>query len=275
MAVSFHAGGSATSASSVTVGWTVPGNITAGDIWICSASLRGGSTVTISNVPAGFTLIARVDAGAVVTNETLVVYWYKAIGNETGTFATITLSATSKSATVTDAFSGVNTTTPIVSGSVVTNSAITGSGAAVNIPAFNAGQADYCVEGFQGESASHPLTLVGGTSPAPTTTESPFTSGGAGATNVGMGAGYTTTNTFVGTPSWSINGSTGDTYGTVAFTLDVAATAAFVGRPIDVNNETAQPQLGRVGHVRTSSTLTPFAKPPNSAIAVNAVRTSG
>lgn len=147
------------------------------------AVFRMGSGGTISGVPSGFTQIARVDQGSGSTNCTIVAYSYTALGTESGNFATITLSAASKHATLTVAFSGVNTTTPI-SGTVQTGSGTTSatSGTEQAIPT---GDAVIAFIGEQG-NAGLPGISTGGMSSA----GSGNTTGGSAATNVGIVAAY-------------------------------------------------------------------------------------
>ncbi len=223
MAVAYHNGTSNidASTSAATVPWLVPASPTAGEIWICSAVFRGGSGATISGVHAGFNLIQRVDSGSGSTNCTVVCYWYEATGTESGTLGTITLSGASRHFTITDAFSGCNLTTPIVSGSINTT---TNAGTGIVPSAFTLGQADYGFFGTQGGSAVTPMTGIG--SPTPTATEDGNASGGSQATDVQGSGGYTTTSTGYSSPSWTGGGIGVTTGAGMGFTLDAAAAAS-------------------------------------------------
>lgn len=215
MAVAFRNGTSNNNAStaSTTIRFLTPATPTAGDIWICTANFRGGSTVTISGVPAGFHLIQRVDSGSATTANTLVSYWYQALGSESGTFATITISASSKYTTITDAFSGVNQTVPVPAASISSTSS-SGINIVSNWPNFTPGQLGYAVGGMQGGTGAS-LSDGAGLN----TTEGPNTTGGSGATNVLQQGGWDTTAADSGaTLDWNITGGATDTF--LTFTID-------------------------------------------------------
>lgn len=212
------------STASATITWLCPatqGEIVAGDVWILSAGFRAGSGVTISGVPGSFTLIGRVDQGSGATVSTSVAYWYVALGSETAgaTLGTITLSASSKYATVTFAFSGVNTTTPI-SGSVVTGSGTTAATTGT-LAACPADGAVVGVESFQGASSTLGR-MSGATSGVLTEGNATGASGGSAATNVASEQDYIIGSAVSQTYSTQTNAGASTTTG-MAFILAAAA----------------------------------------------------
>jgi hypothetical protein len=236
MAVAFRTGigNLDTSISATTVPFSVPGTVIAGDIWICSAGFRAGSTVTISGVPASFHLILRVDAGSGTTVATSVSYWYLVVGGETGTsWQTITLSAASKHATIVDGFSGCNTTTPIVVGSVVsgvgTTSATTASG-----PGAAVGQGVYGVDVWQGGANSGGSIGYGGGTLLQTENVA-GTTGGSASSNVGIEGVFGQGAISSGTAS---RADSLTTQALLCFTLDVSAVAG--GLPQSTIHNTAR-----------------------------------
>lgn len=221
MAVGFHNGTSNNNASTAatSASFNAPASPTAGEIWICTAMFRGGSTAAITGVPASFHLIQRTDSGSGATNVTMVTYWYLAVGGEGAGFATITIPS-SKYCTITEAFTGCNPTTPVVAASVQSSGAVATT-TSVTSAAYSAGQGFYAVGAQQGTADSAAITGSG-----TSVLTQPSATGGSAATNVG-GADHTNvTNTTSGGVSFSVAAKTG-TASTVAiqtFTLDVAST---------------------------------------------------
>lgn len=220
MAVAFHntVDNINTSTASTTVTFNAPASPAAGEIWICTACFRGGSSATITGVPATFHLIDRIDSGSGSTNVTLVAYWYLATGAEGAGFATLTISSSKYVAQV-SAFSGCNTTTPVVSGSVQSAGNLTTT-ASVTASAFATGQLAYGSAAQQG-GTSESLTDTNGVVLNDTRQT---TTGGSGATNVGMQGGYTT-NLTGGGETWTASSTSGSSIAIHTFTLDVPAAA--------------------------------------------------
>lgn len=198
-------GSNVNSSASTTVTFAVPSVVAAGDVWMCCASFRAGSTVTISGVPGSFTLIGRVDSGSGTTNNTLVAWWYKALGTESGNFATITLSASSKSTTFTAALSGADGTSPILSGSIVTATGTT-TVPSLTMHAITSGQMQFAIAGEQGVGSGAQPFFGGPANILNADTAATGTSGGSSATNVTLGGDYDVTTTD--STSWS-GGQTG------------------------------------------------------------------
>lgn len=197
------------SVASTTLNFVAPASFSAGEVWICSASFRGGSTTTISGVPGSFTLIKRTDSGSATTNVTIVSYWYVALGSETpsATFASITIGASSKYATVTDPFTGCNTSNPIT-GSTVSGTGATTASTSSALAALGTGQMAYCFGALQGASNSSPVVRdaasagSGGVAFASTT-------GGSAATNVGENSARLAAATNATSQVWNLTvGST-------------------------------------------------------------------
>ncbi len=195
MAVSFvNDAANPVSTATTTIGWSTPATPTLNDIWICSASFRAGSGTTISGVPAAFHLIARTDSGSGATNSTLVVYWYKALGTESGTFDTITLGASSKYITGTQAFRGCSTTSPAVAGSFQSVLASGTTGAFT----WGSSQCLVALSSTQGSTTAPSIVAVtGGASLVGDIATA--TSGGSAATNVGLEAEHDTNSADSGT----------------------------------------------------------------------------
>ncbi len=221
MGVALHntVGNIDTSTSATTIPFSTPTSPTAGEIWICSAAFRAGSTVTISGVPAAFTLIKRVDSGSGATNVTIVSYWYLALGTESGTFDTITLSSASKHETVVSAYSGCNTTAPIL-GTVVTGTGTTSANTA-NLAASTASQAVIVVGGGQGVAgATEVFTSIAGNNPISDASLA-GTTGGSSATNVCVDNGHLT-GAAQSSVGYLATSSTSSTAAAMAFILDNA-----------------------------------------------------
>lgn len=205
------------SSASGTISFTVPSVVTAGDIWICSATFRGNTGLSLQI--NSLNLIASISQATSGSVSTTWVFWYRSNGTESGTFISGSISGavTSKSVTTTVAFSGVDPWVPIVAGSLQ-NTSGTG-GISILADAFTSGNADYGVYGIQGSATAPTLTLNGANTIASSSVAS---SGGSSATNVGISSAFST-NTADGGHAYSAAAASTDTF--LGFTLAAAGAA--------------------------------------------------
>lgn len=168
--------------TTATVTFIAPSIVTAGDVWICAATMRGGTGNTFSAVPGTFTQVSRVDNGTV---DTLIAWRYTAAGSETAgaSFATVTVSTARISVTSVAAFSGAN------AAGILTETG-TASASSVTMPDTNDNTS----------GASDAVVLVGSV-PASSATTITYSAnltalvasggnGGSGATVITFGSGY-------------------------------------------------------------------------------------